>query len=421
MREKQLEAIRQDFPILDVKVNNKSYIYLDNAATMQMPSAVMDRLQFFYTTHNSNIHRGVHQFSMLATAEYEAARRTVCTFIGADSSEEIIFTAGTTAAINMVAGMVGEKLQSEDEILITQMEHHSNFIPWQQLAKKKKLKLKVVPIDQNGVLDMEQFCNMLTDKTRMVAVTEVSNLTGIENPVKEMISYVRARTNAFVLVDGAQGMAHCQPKMIDLKPDFYCFSGHKLGAPTGTGVLYMRKEIQQKMMPVWYGGGTVMSVTEDNSSFLEGPAIYESGTPNYAGVIGLDEALKYWMERDAQLSMESNSTSRFVWEDELLQHLETGLQTLEGVRILGKTEHRKGCLAVCFSGIHSFDFCKFLDLYGIAARSGHHCAMPYLQALGADHAVRFSVAAYNTLQEMDQTIQSCEQILKQLQGKTRWI
>ncbi|MBQ8662634.1 MAG: aminotransferase class V-fold PLP-dependent enzyme [Eubacterium sp.] len=417
MIEKQLEKLRQDFPILDIKVNNRPLVYLDNAATMQMPSAVMDRLQSFYTTSNANIHRGIHSLSEQSTKDYEAVRKKVSVFLGAESSEEIIFTSGTTAAINMVAGMVSEQLQTGDEIVITQMEHHSNFIPWQQLAQKKGVKLNVVPVDCNGVLNMECFHRMVNGKTRIVAMTELSNLTGIENPVEEMTAYVRDHSAAYVLIDGAQGVVHCRRNMSVLRPDFYCFSGHKLGAPTGTGILYIRKEVQSQLSPAWYGGGTVTSVSADKIGFLNGPAVFEPGTPNYAGVVGLGEVLDYWMNKELEMISEQYPKGWLSWECELLTYLEFGLQALDGVRILGTTDHRKGCVSVCAAGIHAFDFCKFLDQYGIAARSGHHCAMPYLQAMGAEYAVRFSVAPYNTMDEMDAAIWACDQTIKLLNGQ----
>ncbi len=398
--------IRRDFSILSQKVHGKPLVYLDNAATMQMPRQVMDRMQTFYCTENGNIHRGIHALSESSTEAYESVRGMVCRFLGTDRPEEIIFTSGTTASVNLAAGMLADSLHSGDEILITQMEHHSNFIVWQELAGRLSLTLRIVPVMPDGRLDMEKFFEMVNGHTRIAAFTELSNVTGIGTPAGEMVRFLRENSDARILIDGAQGAVHDRKDIGALQPDFYCFSGHKLGAPTGTGVLYVRRDVLDTLRPVWFGGGTVRSLTEDGPELYDGPAGFEPGTPNYAGIVGMGAALEYWMEREAYRDR----------EQELLVRLEAGLRDMDGVTVLGETgeEPRRGCISVVFEDIHSYDMCRFLDQYGIAARSGHLCAIPYLRALGQEHAVRFSVAPYNTPEEIEYTLETCREIRRML-------
>lgn len=399
-----MENIRQDFPILETKVNGNQLIYLDNAATMQMPMAVQERMQLFYKTENANIHRGIHTLSENATFQYECVRKKVCQFLRGKKEDKVIFTSGTTDAINQAAEMIGEFLEPGDEIITTAMEHHANFIPWYQLARRYKVKLQIVEVDSRGQIKLDHLESLLSEKTKLVTFTELSNVTGIENPVNEMTALVRSLSNAWILIDGAQGIVHCRKELSDVDCDFYCFSGHKLGAPTGTGALYIKESVFQRLSPSRYGGGTVDKVCRDEIIFVNGPSAFEPGTPNYAGVIGLGTALDYW-------SLHKDAADR---ENELVRELERGLRAIEGVHILGETDHRRGCVSIVIDNVHSYDFCKFLDLNGIAVRSGHLCAMPYLNAFHVEYAVRFSVAPYNTLDEIYITIKKCKEIIKWL-------
>jgi len=400
--------LRKDFPILETRVHGQQLIYLDNAATMQMPTAVLHRMEDFYKLENANIHRGAHTLSDAATADYEAVRGIADRFLGAESSGDIIFTSGTTASINMAAGMLEPFLKPDDEILVTEMEHHSNYLPWQELARRSGARFRVAPTDAKGQLDLERFQHMVNRRTRVAAITQRSNLTGIAPPVEEMITWLRRESDAYILLDGAQGIVHDRVALNRLLPDFYCFSGHKLGAPTGTGVLYVRKPLLSRLRPAWFGGGTVSDVCEDGFTFLEGASSFEPGTPNYAGIVGLGAALDYWHGK------ETVSSSERI----LLLRLESGLREIGGVHILGETNDRRGSVSITAEGVHPFDLCRFLDGFGIAARSGHLCAMPYLRAMGQEHALRFSVAPYNVQEEIDTTLTCCREALKLLRGGT---
>ena len=397
-----MKHIRQDFPILEQQIHNRPLIYLDNAATMQMPLAVQNRMRRFYETENANIHRGIHTLSEDATAHYEEVRETVRRFLHGSAEDEVIFTAGTTDSINLVSQMMESKLKPGDEILISTMEHHSNFIPWQQLARRCGLTLRIVRTDSSGQIDLDHLEHLLNENIKLAAFTELSNVTGIKPPVHEMISLIRSRTDARILLDGAQGVVHCRRNLSETDCDFYCFSGHKLGAPAGTGVLYVKGSVFRDLHPVRFGGGIVEWVDEENVTFTDGPAALEPGTPNYAGVIGLGAALTYW---------EQNIAS-FQEEDALLSALEQGLREMDGIRILGTTDDRKGCISIVTDEVHPYDFCRFLDLKGIAARSGHLCAIPYLNELGTERAIRFSVAPYNTMDEIHSVLDSCHEILR---------
>lgn len=397
--------IRQDFPILTTKIHGKPLIYLDNAATMQMPAQVQNRMWRFYEEENANIHRGVHSLSEKSTVLYESVREIGRQFLQGRSEDAMIFTSGATDAINQVAQMLEGFLAPGDEIITTQMEHHANFIPWYELCKRMGLKLRLLKVDSKGQLDLNHLETLVNERTRLVAFTELSNVTGIETPVREIIDIVRSRSDAYILLDGAQGVVHCLKKLSEVDCDFYCFSGHKLGAPTGTGILYIKEAVFKTLRPVRFGGGTVTKVSSDGVLFVDGPAAFEPGTPNYAGIIGLGEALSYWSHAVDEVDS---------LERPLLGRLEQGFAQMEGVRILGETGHRKGSLSIVIDQVHPYDFCKFMDLYGIAARSGHLCAMPYLNALHTDYAIRFSVAPYNTPEEIDIVLEQSRKIIQTL-------
>ena len=399
-----VQEIRSHFPILSERPYGRPLIYLDNAATMQMPDTVMDSVKEHYERCNGNVHRGIHYLSNRSSLDYEEAREKTAAFLRVPDSQEIIFTSGTTQSINMVAWMLAEKaIRQGDEILTTQMEHHSNLLIWQHIVRKKQAVLKYVPVDENGHLEMECFRKELGRKTKLVALTQLSNVTGIENPIREMIRTVRERSDAAVLVDGAQGIVHCKSGLQEMDCDFYCFSGHKLAAPTGTGVLYMKKKWQTELEPAWYGGGTVASVTMQDWHLLDTVERFEPGTPNYAGSIGLGAAIDFFQRYDLK--------ERLQYELELMRRLEQGLSGLEGIGILGKSAERRGALSVKMDGVSPYDMAKFLDQYGIAVRSGHHCSMPYLNALGTETALRISPTIYNTAEEIDFTVEKLREVL----------
>ena len=405
-----LKDIRSCFPILQTTVHDRPLVYLDNAATMQMPLPVMERMTAFYTNENANIHRGIHTLSEMATEAYEKARETAGSFLGVKDTKRIIFTSGATDGINMAAGMLEQVLEPGDEIMTTEMEHHSNFLPWAELAERKGLALQTVPVKPDGCLDTEWLYAHISSKTRVLAFTELSNVTGIRNPAAEIIRNVRGLSDrTFILLDGAQGAVHGREEADALQADFYCMSGHKLGAPTGTGVLCMSARVQEKLRPVRFGGGTVRTVSKEKREYYEPPACYEPGTPNYAGMIGLGAAMDFWMEQEEQCR---GRDSLYAQEKALVLQLERELRGIPGIRILGDVPEgeRAGCLSFVAEGVHAYDLCRFLDQYGIAARSGHHCAMPYLTAMGCEYAVRFSAAPYNTEEEIRYAADACRKI-----------
>ena len=307
----------------------------------------------------------------------------------------------------MAAGMLERVLEPGDEIMITEMEHHSNFLPWVELAERKGLELRIVPVKPDGYLDTEWLYAHISGKTRVLAFTELSNVTGIRNPAAEIIRNVQGLSDrVFILLDGAQGAVHGREEVDALQADFYCMSGHKLGAPTGTGVLCMSARVQEELRPVRFGGGTVRTVSKEKRDYYEPPACYEPGTPNYAGMIGLGAAMNFWMEQEDRCG---GRDSLYVHEKALILLLEKELRGIPGIRILGSVPEgeRAGCLSFVAEGVHAYDLCRFLDQYGIAARSGHHCAMPYLTALGCEYAVRFSAAPYNTAEEIQFAADAC--------------
>ena len=410
MNRNAVEQLRSFFPILRTSVHGRPLIYLDNAATMQMPRPVMERMNAFYSGENANIHRGLHSLSEAATAAYEKVRETVGVFLGIKDTEQIVFTAGSTDGINLAACMLEQILEPGCEIVTTEMEHHSDFLPWVELAERKGLKLRIVPVKPDGHLDVEWLYSSISDKTRVIAFSELSNVTGIRNSAADIIRTVRGLSDrVYILTDGAQSAVHMSNEVDLLQTDFYCMSGHKLGAPTGTGVLYMSSRVQEELRPVRFGGGTVSMVSKQNRAYYKAPACFEPGTPNYAGVIGLGSAMDFWMRQGEKCG---GRDILYDHEKSLLAELEQRLGRIPGMRILGDSAEgeRCGCLSFTVEGIHAYDISRFLDQYGIAARSGHHCAMPYLTAMGCEFAVRFSVAPYNTSDEIMYTADTCEKI-----------
>ena len=402
-----LSKIRKDFPILSRTVNGKPLIYFDNGATSQKPQAVIDAISHYYAYQNSNIHRGVHTLSREITIAYEEARKTIQLHLNAKQASEIIFTKGTTESINLVAHCFGNLAITEgDEIIITQMEHHSNIIPWQQLCEEKKAILKYIPINQAGELLLEELPKLITAKTKLVSFTQISNTLGTINPVKEIIKTIRSLSQAAVLIDGAQAVPHLKPDVQDLDCDFYVFSGHKLFGPTGVGVLYAKESWLNKFGPYQTGGGTIKTVTLEKTEFADAPLKFEAGTPHIEGGIGLAAAINYVTE----IGFENIQKH----EDDLLQYATEQLQAIEGLVIYGNTKHKTSVISFNVGSIHPFDIGTLLDKYGVAIRSGHHCTQPICQFYGIPGTIRASFAFYNTFEEVDIFVEALKKSIRLL-------
>jgi cysteine desulfurase/selenocysteine lyase len=388
-----IRQIRDDFPVLDQQVNGYPLVYLDNGATTQKPRVVLETIERLYTRDNGNVHRGGHHLSLVTTEQYEAARETVRRYINAKEAREIIFTHGTTSSINTVAYAFGEKfVRAGDEILVTEMEHHANIVPWQMLCERKGAMLKVVPVDERGVLALEKMEELITEKTRLLAVTQVSNVLGTINPVKEIIRIAHAK-GVPVLVDGAQGVQHGRTDVQDLDCDFYAFSGHKIYGPTGIGVLY-GKEKWLEEMPPWQGGGDMIKkVTFEKTTYQDLPLKFEAGTMNYIGAIGLAGAIAYLTD----LGMEAVVDR----ETHLLRYATERLSQIPGMKIYGTAPQKTAIISFLLENIHPYDTGMILDKLGIAVRTGHHCAEPLMDRYGIPGTVRASFAFYNTEEEAD--------------------
>lgn len=397
-----VDDVRSDFPILAQRVHEKPLVYFDNAATTQKPFCVVEALQKYYTMHNANVHRGVHALSELATAEYEQTREEIRRYINASSVREIIFTSGATESINLVAATFGRtNVRSGDEVLLTTLEHHSNIVPWQLLCQEKSAHLKVVPVDDNGAVLLEEYERLLTERTKLVALTHVSNALGTVNPLREMIQLAHQK-GIPVLVDGAQGIPHFKVDVQELDADFYAFSAHKLYGPTGVGVLFGKECYLETMPPYKSGGDMIRSVTFEQTLFNDLPYKFEAGTPNIAGVIAWRAALEY--------------LSAFDWE-EIVEHenalLEYGTQKLseiEGLRLIGTAPQKAGVISFVMDGVHPHDIGTVLDLEGIAIRTGHHCAQPVMERFGVPATARVSFGLYNTKEEIDVLIDALEKM-----------
>jgi cysteine desulfurase / selenocysteine lyase len=388
-----VEAVRRDFPILGVSVHGKPLVYLDSAASAQKPRAVIDAERDLYERYYSNIHRGVHQLSVQSTDAYEAARGKVRSFLGARESREVIFVRGATEGINLVAQTLGRKnLRAGDEVLISGLEHHSNIVPWQILCEQTGAVLRVAPINEAGEIELDAYERLLGPRTKLVAVSHVSNALGTINPVKRMTAMAHA-VGAAVVIDGAQGAPHVALDMVDLDCEFYAFSGHKLYGPSGVGVLYGKAEWLEAMPP-WQGGGDMIaSVTFEKTTYNVIPHKFEAGTPNIAGVIGLGAAIDYV----TGLGIGAIAAH----EDELLRHGTEVLQAIPGLRLVGTAKHKAGVLSFVLDGIHPHDIGTVLDYEGIAVRTGHHCAQPVMDRYGLTATTRASLACFNTRQELD--------------------
>lgn len=387
------EKIRADFPLLQQSVNGHPLVYLDNGATSQKPQAVIDALVRYYTTENANVHRGVHTLSQQATDDYESARAKIRQLLNAAHDHEIIFTRGTTESINLVAQSYGRQyIGPGDEIIISNMEHHSNIVPWQMLCQEKNATLRIVPINDTGELLMDEYERMLSPRTKLVAITHVSNALGTIQPAAQIVALARAH-GALTLLDGAQAIPHLPIDVQQLDCDFYAFSGHKLYGPTGTGILYGKTELLDNMPPVYGGGEMIKSVTFEHTTYNDLPYKFEAGTPNIAGAIGLGAAVDYLQTIGYDAIADH--------EHQLLQYGTQALQSIGGLRIIGDSPHKAGILSFVIDNIHPHDIGTILDAEGIAIRTGHHCAQPLMQRFQIPATARASLAIYNTKADLD--------------------
>ncbi len=398
-----VEAIRRDFPILHQNINGYPLAYLDSAASTQRPVQVIDAIQRYYTHDHANVHRGVHTLSHRATDIYEGARESVRRFINAQSTREIVFTRGTTEAINLIAATFGQRLSAGDEILISEMEHHSNIVPWQMLCERSGTVLRVVPINDRGELLLDEFEKLLGERTRLVAITHVSNALGSINPVEQIIASARAR-GIPVLLDGAQAIAHQSVDVQSLDCDFYAFSAHKMCGPTGIGVLYGREALLETLPPFQGGGDMILAVSFSGTTYNELPYRLEAGTPHIAGAAGLAAAIDYLQ----QVGMGNIA----AYEAELLAYASSTLSALPGIRLIGTARHKAGVVSFNADGIHPHDIGTVLDQHGVAIRAGHHCAMPVMERFGIPGTARASFAFYNTRAEIDQMIDALRLALR---------
>ncbi|WP_281510257.1 MULTISPECIES: cysteine desulfurase [Muribaculum] len=406
MNQLDVAALRRDFPVLDRTIYGKPLIYLDNTATSQTPSCVVDTIRDIYFHTKANVHRGVHTMSQEMTAMQEATRERVRQMLNAESTSEIIFTRGTTEAINLVASSMGDSFVDGDEVIVTVMEHHANIVPWQLLSRNKRVTLRVVPMDERGVLDLEAYRSLFNSHTRMVAVTHVSNVLGTVNPVKEMIAEAH-RHDVPVLVDGAQAVAHMAVDVRDLDCDFYAFSSHKMYGPTGVGVLYGKRSLLEMMPPYQGGGEMIANVTFEHTTFAELPFKFEAGTPDFVGIAALHTAIDYMQG----IGIDAIAAH----EHDLLQYTTERMADIPGMRIFGTAPGKSAVISFLIGDAHHYDTGLLLDKLGIAVRTGHHCAQPLMHALGIEGTVRASFALYNTREEADAFIAALKRVAAMLQ------
>jgi cysteine desulfurase/selenocysteine lyase len=399
-------AIRKEFPVLERKVKGKDLVYFDNAATAQKPQVVIDALVDYYYQYNANIHRGIHSLAEEATAAFEATRDTVKEFINAKYREEIIFTRGVTEGINLVASTWGrQNIKEGDEIIISGMEHHSNIVPWQMLCLEKKAKLKIIPVDNNGELIMDEFEKLITPKTKLVSIVHASNSLGTINPVKEIIETAHQH-NLIVLVDGAQSSVHLDIDVQDMDCDFFVLSSHKIYGPTGVGVLYGKKELLEEMPPYMGGGEMIKEVTHDHTTYNELPYKFEAGTPNIADTVAFKAALDFVNE--------VGKDNIRKHEEALTKYAMEKLSQIDGVRLIGTAKHKTSVVSFIVDGVHPQDMGILLDNYGIAVRTGNHCCQPLMNRFEIPGTIRASFAMYNTKEEVDELIKGVEKAIKML-------
>ena len=392
-----VNKIRSQFPILSRKVNGRGLVYFDNGSTTQKPQSVIDAIDNYYKNENSNVHRGVHFLSGLSTDKFEETRNTVQNFIGAKYSHEIVFTKGTTDSINLIASGYISLLSSGDEIIVSELEHHSNIVPWQMCCEKSGSTLKVIPIMDNGELDISEFENLLSKNTKLVSIAHISNALGTLTPVEEIIE-MSHRVGAKVLVDGAQAASHIPLNMQDLDVDFYVFSAHKMYGPTGVGVLYGKEESLNKLPPYQVGGEMIEEVSFEKTTYAELPHKFEAGTPNIAGIIAFKNSINFISD----LGLKNIAKH----EEKLLQYATAEISKIEGVKIYGNSSKKSGIISFNIDGLHPYDIGMILDKLGVAIRTGHHCAQPVMSHYNIPGTARISVAVYNTLEEIDLCINS---------------
>ena len=392
-----VENIRKDFPILERKINGKTLIYFDNAATSQTPTSVIDSISDYYKKYNANIHRGVHSVSEEATEAYESSRKKIQKHFNANLSEEIIFTSGTTHSINIIANGYTDLLSSEDEIIVSGMEHHSNIVPWQMMVEKNHAKLNVIPLKENGELNLEHFKSIISSKTKVVFLNHVSNALGIINPIEEIIE-ISHKNGAVVLIDGAQSSAHFNVDLQKLDIDYFTASAHKLCGPTGIGFLYGKKELLKKLSPLMGGGEMISDVTFEKTTYADLPHKFEAGTPNISGAIAFGYALDYLNE----IGLENI----YNYENELLDYATKSLKQIDGLKIYGDVKNKTSVISFNIENLHPYDIGSILDKFGIAVRTGQHCAQPIMDHFHISGTVRVSLSFINTKKEVDKLIEA---------------
>lgn len=404
-KKETLERIRDEFPILDQKINGEDLIYLDNAASTQKPKSVINAIKDYYENDHSNVHRGVHTLSVRATEAYENARAKVAEFLNSPNKHQIIFTKGTTDSVNLIASSVTNLIQEDDEILITSMEHHSNIVPWQELCKRTGAVLKVIPINENGELMIEEYKNMVSEKTKLISVVHLSNTLGTINPIEDIIEFAKSN-DVITVIDGAQAAGHLPIDVQKLDCDFYLFSGHKIFGPTGIGVLYGKEEILNQMDPYQFGGEMILKVTFEETTYNDLPHKYEAGTPNIAGAVGIGASIDFINGLDRDLAHEHEMSLH----DYALEQLEM----IEGVRIIGNSKNKSSIISFVVDGIHPHDIGTIINQKGIAVRTGHHCTMPLMDFYGIAGTVRASFSIYNNHSEVDKLIDAIKLAIKML-------
>ena len=399
-----LTKIRDDFPILKSRINNHQLVYFDNAATTQKPQSVIDGISNYYKSYNANIHRGIHSLAEKATEEFEETRSLVKEFINASSENEIIFTRGTTEGINLISSSLSKFYFNEgDEIIISEMEHHSNIVPWQMIADENKLNLKVINVSENGEIDMDHFNSLISEKTKLVSIVYISNTLGTINPIKKIIEKCK-ENNILSVVDGAQSSAHKKIDVTDLNCDFYVFSAHKMYGPTGVGVVYGKEEILEKMPPYMGGGEMIKDVSFSNTSYNNLPYKFEAGTPNIGDVIGFKEAINYIKN----IGIDNIET----YEISLKKYTEDALKKIDGIKVVGTAKDKVGIFSFTTEKVHYYDLGLLLDAKGIALRTGHHCTQPLMDKYSLDGTARLSLAIYNSTEEVDYFVESLSNLIK---------
>ncbi len=402
-----IQEIRSQFSILDRQVNGKPLVYLDNAATSQKPNSVLEVWNQYYTELNANVHRGIHTLSQLATEEMELSRRKIQKFINAKQDFEVIFTKGTTEGLNLISYILTQKLKKDDEIIISYLEHHSNIVPWQLLCERTGAKLRVIPIDENGILQLDKFDEFLGEKTKVVSVNHVSNALGIINPIEEIIAKTRKNTDAYIVIDGAQSAPHFTIDVQKMDCDFYVFSGHKMYAPMGTGILYGKQHILEDLPPFHGGGEMIATCSFDGTTYASLPFKYEAGTPNVGGNIALGAAIDF-IQRVGQKNIQNH-------ENALLEYAQRQLLELEGIKIYGEKANRTGVVSFNLEGVGiASDVGMILDKLGIAVRTGHHCTQPIMDFFNIAGTVRASFAVYNEFHEIDLLVEGVKKAQRML-------